>query len=106
MAQIEVGLGAIVGDVDLAMLERAHGARVQVQIGIELAHPDAIAARLQERAQGSRGDALAERRHDAAGDENEPRHGRPNVKEAARVPPPDFACAGMQRPRINFPLAL
>ena len=27
VAQIEVGLGAVVGDEDLAVLERAHGAR-------------------------------------------------------------------------------
>ena len=36
VAQVEVGLRAVVGDEDFAVLERAHGAGVHVQIGIEL----------------------------------------------------------------------
>ena len=36
MAQVEVGLGAVVGDVDLAVLERAHRARVDVDVRVEL----------------------------------------------------------------------
>ena len=39
MAQVEVGLGAIVGDKDFAMLKGRHGARIDVQIGVKLAQP-------------------------------------------------------------------
>ena len=35
VAQVEIGLGAVVGDEDLAVLERAHGAGIDVQIRIE-----------------------------------------------------------------------
>ena len=36
VAEVEVGLGAVVGDVDLAVLERAHRARVDVEVRVEL----------------------------------------------------------------------
>src|SRR3546814_5097118 len=64
-------LGAVVGDVHLAVLERAHRARVDVDVWIELHHRHAQAARLEDGRQGSRGNALAEGGHQAAGDENE-----------------------------------
>ena len=51
MAEIEVGLGPVVGDEHFAVLGRAHRARVDVEIGVELAQADRIAARLQERPQ-------------------------------------------------------
>ena len=41
MAEIEIGLGAVVGDEHLAVLIRAHRARIDVEIGVELAEPDA-----------------------------------------------------------------
>src|SRR3546814_15975764 len=37
MAKVEIGLGAVVGNVDFAVLVRAHRARIDVQIRIELA---------------------------------------------------------------------
>ena len=52
MAEVEVGLGAVVGDEHLAVLGRAHRARIDVEIGVELAQADRIAARLQKRPQG------------------------------------------------------
>ena len=51
MAEVEVGLGAVVGDEHLAVLIRAHGAGIDVEIRIELAQPDRIPARLKERAE-------------------------------------------------------
>jgi hypothetical protein len=51
VAEIEIGLGAVVGDEDLAVLIRAHRARIDVEIGVELAQPDLVAARLQKRAE-------------------------------------------------------
>ncbi|MDT4833926.1 hypothetical protein FQZ97_675510 [compost metagenome] len=48
VAQVEVGLGAVLGDEHLAVLERAHGARVDVDVGVELEHRDLQAPRLQD----------------------------------------------------------
>jgi hypothetical protein len=48
VAQVQVGLGPVVGDVDLAVLERAHGARIHVDVGVELDHGDLEPARLQQ----------------------------------------------------------
>jgi hypothetical protein len=67
MAKVEVGFGAVVGDEDLAVLEGAHGAGVDVEVGVELHEVDLEAAGLQQAADGGRGETLAERRHDAAG---------------------------------------
>ena len=41
MTQVEVGLRTVLGHVDLAVLERVHGAGVDVQVGIELQESDA-----------------------------------------------------------------
>ena len=69
VAQVEVGLGAVVGDEHFAVLVRAHRARIDVDVRIQLLRGDFIAARLQEPAQARRRDALAEPGHDAARDE-------------------------------------
>ena len=59
MAEVEIGLGAVIGDEHLAMLIGRHRAGIDVEIGIELAQPDRIAARLQQRAERRRCEALA-----------------------------------------------
>ena len=51
MAEVEVGLGAVVGDEHLAVLVGRHGAGVDVEIGVELAQADLVATRLQQRAE-------------------------------------------------------
>ena len=51
MAEIEIGLGAVVGDEDLTVLIRAHRARIDIEIGVELAQPDLESARLKQRAE-------------------------------------------------------
>src|SRR5204863_8247552 len=81
VTEIEVGLGPVIGDIDLAMLRRAHRARVDVEIGVELAQPDAEAPRLQQRAECRCRDALAERGDHAAGDKDIPRHGLALMKQ-------------------------
>ena len=43
VAEVEVGLGAVVGDVHLAVLERRHRARIDVDVRVELLHRDASA---------------------------------------------------------------
>ena len=72
--EVEVGLGAVLGDEHLAVLERAHRARIDVDVRVELDHRNLEAARLEDRAERGGGDALAQRGHDAAGDEYETRH--------------------------------
>ena len=75
--QVEVGLGAVVGDEDLAVLERAHGARVDVEVGVELLDGHLEPAALEEATEGGGGDALAERGDNAAGDEDVLSHAHP-----------------------------
>ena len=70
VAQVEVGLRAVVGDEDLAVLERAHGARIDVQVGIELLAGDLQPAAFEQAADGGRRDALSQRRNHAAGYED------------------------------------
>ena len=71
MAQVQVRLGAVLGDEDLAVLVGAHGAGVHINIGVELlvAHPQAPL--LQQTAQRRRADALAQAGHHTAGDKYE-----------------------------------
>ena len=70
VAEVEVGLGAVVGDVHLAVLVRAHGAGVHVDIRVELLQRDLVAVVLEQAADRGGRQALAERRHHAAGDED------------------------------------
>ena len=41
VADVEIGLRAVLGDEDLAVLERVHGAGVHVQVRVQLLHRDA-----------------------------------------------------------------
>ena len=68
--EVEVGLGPVLGDVDLAVLERAHRARVDVEVGVALLQRHREPARLEEGPQRRRGDALAEAGDDASGHED------------------------------------
>ena len=70
MAQVQVGLGAVVGDEDLAVLQGAHGTRVHVHVGVQLLAGHLEAAALQQSAQRGGGDAFAQTGDDAAGHEN------------------------------------
>ncbi|MOA42807.1 hypothetical protein D3C78_1648920 [compost metagenome] len=58
VAQVEVGLGAVVGDEHFTVLERTHGARIDVDVRIQLEHGDLQAPRFQDGRQGSRGNAF------------------------------------------------
>ena len=71
MAEIEIGLGAVVGDEDLAVLERAHRAGIDVDVRVHLEQRHLEAARLEQRADRRRRQPLAQRRDHAAGDEDE-----------------------------------
>jgi len=71
VSEIEVGLGAVLGDEHLAVLERAHRARIDVDVRIELLERDREAPRDQQTAYRGGGDALAESGDDAACDKDE-----------------------------------
>ncbi len=77
MSQIEIGLPAVVGDEHLAVLERVHGPRVDVDVGVQLLVDDAEPASLEETTERGSGDALAEAGHHASGHEHILGHGMP-----------------------------
>ena len=68
--QIEVGLDAVLGDEDFAVLDRVHGSRVHIDVGVELLHGNGITAGLEETSQRSGGDTFAESGDDAAQNKN------------------------------------
>ncbi|MNO10455.1 hypothetical protein D3C81_2343320 [compost metagenome] len=59
------------------MLERTHGARIDVDVGVEFQHGDLQAPRLQDGRQGCRGDAFPQRRNNTTRDEDVARHEKP-----------------------------
>ena len=69
---VEVGLGAVVGHEDLAVLERVHRSRVDVEVGVELLHHDAQPACGEQVAQARGGQSLAQRGNDTACHEDVP----------------------------------
>ena len=70
VAQIEIGLAAVVEHVDFAVLVRAHRAGIDVDVRIELLHPHAQAAAFQQQADAGAGQPFAQGTNDAAGHEN------------------------------------
>ena len=60
VAEVEVGLAAVVGDEHLAVLERVHGPGVDVDVRVELLHGDPQAPALEQPAERRGGQALAE----------------------------------------------
>ena len=60
MPEIEVGLATVVGDENLTVLERVHGARVDVDVRVELLHRDPQATSFQEPAERGGGESLAQ----------------------------------------------
>ena len=75
VAQVQVGLGAVVGDEHLAVLVRRHRPRVDVDVGVELEDGDLEAPRLEQAADAGGGDALAERGGHPSGHKDILRHG-------------------------------
>jgi hypothetical protein len=79
VAEVEIRLRPVVQDEDLSVLEGIHGARVDVDVGVEFLEDDLQPTGLEEAAKGGGGDALAESGGDSARDEDEPRlihHGK------------------------------
>jgi len=69
---VQIGLGSVVGDEDLAVLERVHRAGVHVQVRIKLLHVDPQSPRLEQAAEAGGGKAFAEAGRNASGDEEMP----------------------------------
>ncbi|SPZ34894.1 Uncharacterised protein [Agrobacterium tumefaciens] len=59
VAKVEVRLGTVIRHEHFAVLCRAHGAGINVQIGVEFAKPHPITTGLQQSSECCRGDALA-----------------------------------------------
>ena len=74
VAIVEIGLGAVLGDEDLAVLERAHGARIDVDVGVELEESELDAAGFENCRQGGGSDTFAKGGDYAAGDKDEFSH--------------------------------
>src|SRR5690606_17548912 len=70
VADVQVGLGAVVGDEHLTVLERVHRARVDIEVGVQLLHHHTQAAGLEQHAEAGGRQTLAERRGDTPGDED------------------------------------
>ncbi len=66
VAEIEIGLRAVIGDKHFAVLIRAHRAGINVQVGIALLEGDFEAAAFEQTAHRSRCYAFSERRNHAA----------------------------------------
>src|SRR5712692_4834270 len=66
VAQIEVGLGAVLGDEHLAVLEGAHRAGIDVDVRVELEECDFDAARFEDRGEGGGGYPLPQRGNHSA----------------------------------------
>src|SRR4051794_20850938 len=73
VAQVEVGLGAVLGDEDLAVLERRHRARVDIDVRVELLERDLVTTGDEESADRCGGDSLPQRGDHPAGYEDEAR---------------------------------
>ena len=99
VAEIEVGLAAVVEHVDLAVLVGAHRPGIDVDVGVELLHLDPQAAGLEQHADRGAREPLAQRTDDTAGHENMPGHchellpvrrlSKPPGGRAVAVPRPD-----------------
>ena len=74
MPEIKVGLTAVIGNEDLAVLKRIHRAGIEVDVRVELAHRHPQPARLQQPAERRGSETLAERTRNTAGYEYELRH--------------------------------
>src|SRR5690606_33785326 len=67
-------LGAVFGHIDFAVLERTHGARIDVDVRIQLEQGDLQTPRLKDGTQGCGGNSLAQRGDHTPGDKNIVRH--------------------------------
>ncbi len=77
VAQIKVGFGPVVGNVNLAVLKGIHGAGINVDVRIQLLESNTQTPAFQQRANRSGSQSLAQRGENSAGDENKLGFGGP-----------------------------
>ncbi len=77
MTKVQIGLGAVFGDEHLTVLDRAHRARIHIQVGIQLEDRDVVPAGFQQSPQACGHDPLADAGDDTTGDEDEFGHDLP-----------------------------
>ena len=70
VTKVEVGFGAIFGDINLAMLIRTHRPGIKIDIGIKLLNTNLQSVALQKESDGCGGQSLTERRDDSSSDKN------------------------------------
>ena len=70
MSQVKVGFCTVIGDIYLAVLERAHSTRVNIDIRIQLLCGNFQSACLKQAAKGCCGNALAQTGNNPAGHKN------------------------------------
>ena len=70
VADVEVGLGSVLGHEHLAVLERIHRSRIDVEVRVEFLHGHLQSASGQQLPETAGGQAFAERGDDATGDED------------------------------------
>ena len=69
VAKVEIGFGPVVGHVNFAVLVGAHGARIDVDVGVEFLEPHAQAAAFEEHPDRCARQTLTKRTDNAAGNE-------------------------------------
>ena len=85
VTQVQVGFRPVLGDEHLAVLERAHGARVDIDVGIEFQQGHLDTPGLEHRRQRCRRDTLAQRRYHPTCDKDVTRHEKPLFTLCYRV---------------------
>ena len=60
MAEVEVGFGAVIQHINFAVLKGTHGARIDVEVRIELLHADFQSAAFEQHTDGRRSQSLAQ----------------------------------------------
>ena len=80
VAEVEVGLAAVVGDEHLAVLEGVHRPGVDVDVGVELLHRDPQAPALEQSTERRGREALPERARHPTGDEDVLRQDAPPLE--------------------------
>ena len=86
MAKIQIGLGTVVGDEYLAVLNRVHGTRVNVDVGVKFLHGYFVTACFQQTSKGCCGDTFTEAGNNAAGNKDILyRHGKTSLYDMGCV---------------------
>ena len=70
VTEIEIGLCAVVGDEYFTVLNRVHGARVDVDVRIKLLHGYLVTAGFQKTTEGCGGNSFSQTGDNASGDKN------------------------------------